>query len=79
MVTSAATTVEQAGLAELRLTDVGGISEITILPDGRLYVLGLSEAVLALLDAAGPWSGLSPDRRPRHAAERAPTTRESTT
>jgi hypothetical protein len=79
MVKTAATTVEQAGLAELRQEDVGGISEITILPDGRLYVLGLSEAVLELLDAAGPWGGLSPERRPRHAAERAPTTRGSAT
>ena len=42
---------------------MGGISEITILPDGRLYVLGLSEAVLEMLDGAGPWGGLSPDRR----------------
>ena len=40
--------------------DVGGISEITILPDGRLYVLGLSEAMLAMLDGAGPWGGLRP-------------------
>ena len=50
--------------------DVGGISEITILPDGRLYVLGLSEAVWEMLDGAGPWGGLSPDRRPRRSTGR---------
>ncbi len=51
--------------------DVRGISEITILPDGRLYVLGLSKAVLALLAGAGLW----PDRRP---AEVEAESREST-
>ena len=40
--------------------DVGGISEITILPDGRLYVLGLSQAVLEVLDQAGLWRELRP-------------------
>jgi len=50
--------------------DVGGISEITILPDGRLYVLGLSEAMLAMLDGAGPWDGLSAGRRAYRSVER---------
>ena len=50
--------------------DVGGISEITILPDGRLYVLGLSEAMLAMLDGAGPWGGLSAGRRASRSVER---------
>jgi len=50
--------------------DVGGISEITILPDGRLYVLGLSEAVWEMLDGAGPWGGLSPERRQRRSTGR---------
>lgn len=40
--------------------DVGGISEITILPDGRLYVLGLSKAVLEMLDQAGLWRDVRP-------------------
>lgn len=35
--------------------EAGGISEITILPDGRLYVLGLSTRVLQVVNAAGPW------------------------
>jgi len=56
--------------AQLGEEDVGGISEITILPDGRLYVLGLSEAVWEMLDGAGPWGGLSPDRRPHRSAGR---------
>ncbi len=33
--------------------DVGGISEITILPDGRVYILGLSAAVLAVMQEVG--------------------------
>jgi hypothetical protein len=37
--------------------DVGGISEITILPDGRVYVLGLSSAVRQALHQSGPWCG----------------------
>jgi hypothetical protein len=63
--------------AQLGEDDVGGISEITILPDGRLYVLGLSEAVWEMLDGAGPWGGLSPDRRPRRKSEREEETREN--
>ncbi len=58
-------------------TDVGGISEITILPDGRLYVLGLSEAVWEMLDGAGPWGGLSPERGPRRSTERKNETQEN--
>ncbi len=53
-----------------RPDDVGGISEITILPDGRLYVLGLSAAILEMLDGAGPWGGLSAGRRAYLSAER---------
>lgn len=56
--------------------DVGGISEITILPDGRLYVLGLSEAMLEMLDGAGPWGGLSAGRRACRSAERDKGTEE---
>ena len=63
--------------AQLGEEDVGGISEITILPDGRLYVLGLSEAVWEMLDGAGPWGGLSPERRPRRSAEWEEETREN--
>jgi hypothetical protein len=36
---------------------VGGISEITILPDGRVYVLGLSAEILNVLEGVGPWVG----------------------
>ena len=35
--------------------DVRGDSQITILPDGRVYVYGLSPALLEILCAAGPW------------------------
>jgi hypothetical protein len=70
MVNAAAMTVSEASKVESRQADVGGISEITILPDGRLYVLGLSESMWELLDAAGPWGGLSPERQPRRSAER---------
>jgi hypothetical protein len=49
--------------------DPGGISEITILPDGRVYVLGLSVAVLEMLRQSGPWEGLSAARQPRLRAE----------
>jgi hypothetical protein len=79
MVQAATKTVRTAGSLERRPADVGGISEITILPDGRLYVLGLSEAMWQLLEAAGPWGGLSSDRGPRRAAERGETTKESGT
>ena len=57
--------------------DVGGISEITILPDGRVYVLGLSDAMLEMLDGAGPWGGLSAGRKPYRSAERDEETEES--
>jgi hypothetical protein len=57
-------------LAQLSEAAVGGISEITILPDGRLYVLGLSDAVWEMLDGAGPWGGLSPERRQRRSTGR---------
>ncbi len=30
--------------------ELRGVSEITILPDGRIYVLGLSKELAALLD-----------------------------
>ena len=39
------TSCEQPSV-ESRCDDAGGISEITILPDGRVYVLGLSAAIL---------------------------------
>jgi hypothetical protein len=45
--------------------DPGGISEITILPDGRVYVLGLSADVLEMLRQSGPWEGLSAARQQR--------------
>ena len=35
--------------ASLVTHDPRGVSEITILPDGRIYVLGLSQAVLDVL------------------------------
>jgi hypothetical protein len=57
-------------LAQLSEAAVGGISEITIRPDGRLYVLGLSDAVWEMLDGAGPWGGLSPERRQRRSTGR---------
>lgn len=69
--------VRHAGTLECSPADVGGISEITILPDGRLYVLGLSESIWELLEAAGPWGGLASDRRPRPAAERGDEAKES--
>jgi hypothetical protein len=61
-----ASTVLPAESVELSRQDVGGISEITIRPDGRVYVLGLSAEMLELLNAAGPWEGMSLDRSQRH-------------
>ncbi len=55
---------EAVGLQE----DVGGISEITILPDGRVYVLGLSAAVREVLNQSGPWSG-RPGNQPEEDVE----------
>ena len=49
--------------------DLGGISEITILPDGRVYVLGLSAAILEVLQRSGPWDGLASRRRTKQAKE----------
>jgi hypothetical protein len=60
-----ASTLLPAKSVELSRQDMGGISEITIRPDGRVYVLGLSAAMLELLNAAGPWEGMSLDRRLR--------------
>jgi len=54
---------------DVRSDDVEGISEITVLPDGRVYVLGLSSAILDVLDRVGPWSGLSPNGRRRMSVE----------
>jgi hypothetical protein len=54
--------------------DVRGISEITILPDGRLCVLGLSASVWEMLDAAGPWDEL--ERGPRRCENRDAAERE---
>lgn len=65
-----ALTVAPGTSVEPRLEEVGGISEITILPDGRLYVLGLSARVLEVVNAAGPWDSPLPDGRPRRRAER---------
>jgi len=56
--------------------DVRGISEITILPDGRLCVLGLSASVRDMLDAAGPWGELAPERGPHRRDNRDETERE---
>lgn len=75
----AETVARETDSAELRQADARGVSEITILPDGRLYVLGLSEAVLELLEAAGPWDGLSSRRPRRRPAERGETTKEAST
>jgi hypothetical protein len=72
--TQIATTATSLPLSQ---DDVGGISEITILPDGRLYVLGLSEAMLEMLDGAGPWGGLSAGRRVCRSAERDEGSKES--
>lgn len=77
MVKAAAKAVPGIRTVESCQADVGGISEITILPDGRLYVLGLSESMWELLDAAGPWDGLSPDRQRRRSAKRDANPEES--
>jgi hypothetical protein len=69
MMIRSASTVVPAKSVELSRREMGGISEITIRPDGRLYVLGLSAAMLELLNAAGPWEGMSLDRRLRRQME----------
>jgi hypothetical protein len=69
MMIRSASTVVPAKSVELSRGEVGGISEITIRPDGRVYVLGLSAAMLELLNAAGPWDGMSLDRSLRRQVE----------
>ncbi len=59
-----APTVASAMSVAPQWEEVGGISEFTILPDGRLYVLGLSARVLEVVHAAGPWDSPLPDGRP---------------
>ncbi len=57
--------------------EVGGISELTILPDGRLYVLGLSARVLEVVHAAGPWDSPLPAGSPSRRAVRGEQHEES--
>jgi hypothetical protein len=52
-----ATASAPQGSAAAGADEVGGISEITILPDGRVYVLGLSAEILTVLEGVGPWVG----------------------
>ncbi len=47
--------ISPAGGDRLEDVPIEGISELTILPDGRLYVLGVSPAVLELLQSARLW------------------------
>ncbi len=69
MMMTSASTILSAKSVEMSRQDMAGISEITIRPDGRVYVLGLSAAMLELLNAAGPWDGMSLDRSLRRQVE----------